>query len=169
MATKVSPIPAGHHTLTPHLIVKGGEAAIAFYKKAFGAEDIGCVMKCPQTGKVLHAEIKIGDSMVYLAEEVPDWGILAPGESSPVTLHLYVEDVDKSFERAAAAGATVVMPPMDQFWGDRYAKLKDPFGHSWSLASHIEDVPPEELNARMVKCMEEAAAAAAKTCEPATV
>jgi len=144
----VRPVPAGFHTITPHLVIRGAEQAIEFYKKALGAEAVVC-MPWPG-GKVGHAELKIGDSMLFLADEFPEHGACAPapGTSSPVTIHLYVNDCDKVFNQAVAAGAKAAMPPMDMFWGDRYAKFTDPFGHNWSVATHIEDVPPEEMEKR---------------------
>jgi uncharacterized glyoxalase superfamily protein PhnB len=150
----VKPIPEGHHTITPHLYIKNAPEAIEFYKKAFGAKEIS---RAPgPDGKIMHAELKIGDSFIYLAEEAPEWGACAPGsQGSPVSIHLYVPDVDKAFERAVAAGATAPMPLMNMFWGDRYGKLIDPFGHSWSMATHIEDVSPEDMQVRMVKAMAE--------------
>ena len=150
----VSPIPAGHHTVTPHLVIKGAAQAIEFYKKAFGAQEINRVPG-PE-GKLLHAEIKIGDSFVYLADEVPDWGIVGPADGkSPVVLHLYVPDTDKAFAQAISAGGTAVMPPMDAFWGDRYAKLTDPFGHHWSIATHMKDLTPEQMMEGMKQAMGE--------------
>lgn len=154
---KVNPIPEGFGTVTPHIIVKDAAAAIEFYKKAFGAEEI-CRMPGPGGQGVMHAEIRIGKSPIMLAGE---W----PGEGCPkspttlggscVTIHLYVEDVDKVYKQAIDAGATQTMPPMDAFWGDRYGKLKDPYGHEWGIATHIEDVSPEEMPARMEKAFAE--------------
>lgn len=151
--SKVNPIPEGFHTITPHIVVKGAAAAIEFYKKAFGAEEV-CRMNGPDGKSVMHAEIKIGDSRLMLAEEWPGEGMpKSPATlgGSAVTVHLYVSDVDAAFKKATDAGATPTMPPMDAFWGDRYGKLKDPFGHDWGMATHIEDVPPEEMPARMQK------------------
>lgn len=143
--SKVNPIPEGHHTITPHLVVNDGGRAIEFYKQAFGAEVIGCHM-ADAAGKIMHAELKVGNSMFYLCDEFE--GIarspVALG-GSPVTLHLYVENVDEFFNRAVEAGATVRMPVEDQFWGDRYGKLADPFGHDWSVATHIKDLTEEEI------------------------
>ena len=145
------PIPDGFHSVTPHLVVKGGEAAIAFYKKAFGAQEReGCIMRMPE-GKVGHAELWIGDSPIMLADEAPDWGCFSPltkGGGS-VCIHLYVPDADKTFAQAVAAGATAVMPMSDAPWGDRYGKLKDPFGHEWSVATHKEDLTMDEIKKRM--------------------
>lgn len=142
-----SPIPEGFGTVTPHLVVKGAAEAIQFYKKAFGAEELE---RQEIRGAVMHASIRIGDSIVMLSDEFPDMGSLGPleGRPSPVTVHLFVEDVDALYERATEAGAEVVMPLADMFWGDRYAIVRDPFGHSWSLGTHIEDVPQEELESR---------------------
>lgn len=139
-------IPEGHHTLTGHIIVAGGAQAIDFYKAAFGAEEIGR-MNGPDGKSVMHAELKIGDSRLMLADEFPQWGSRGPKSigGSPVTLHLYVQDADAVFQRAVAAGATVVMPIADMFWGDRYGKLRDPFGHEWSIATHTKDMTNEEI------------------------
>jgi uncharacterized glyoxalase superfamily protein PhnB len=139
------------HTITPHLVCAGASDAIEFYKKAFGAEEM---MRLPgPDGKLGHAMIRIGDSAVMLADEFPQWESLGPVslKGSPVTLHLAVPDVDKAFERALAAGAKVRMPLADMFWGDRYGIVEDPFGHRWSMATHIRDVSPEEMAAEMAK------------------
>ncbi len=147
MASKVPPIPPGHHTLTPSLIVKDPDAAISFYKKALGAEELMC-LRSPQGG-VMHAEMKIGDSKFMLSGEWPDHGMKQPlPNHNSGGLHLYVTDADKAFQRAVDAGATVIMPPSDMFWGDRYGKVRDPFGHHWGIATHIEDVSPEECARR---------------------
>ena len=145
--SKVNPIPEGHHTITPHLIVKDGNRAIEFYKQAFGAEVIGCHM-ADSEGKIMHAELKVGNSMFYLCDEFEGHAIspLTLG-GSPVTLHLYVENVDEFFNRAVEAGATVRMPVEDQFWGDRYGQFADPFGHTWSVATHIKDLTHQEVEA----------------------
>jgi len=148
MAGKVKAVPEGCHTVTPHLIVKGGAKALDFYRKAFGAEE---VFRMPGPGGgIMHAEIQIGDSRIFLADEFPDMGCLSPAtlKGSPVTIHLYVEDVDAAFKKATQAGAEPVMPPADMFWGDRYGKVKDPFGHHWSIATHKEDVAPQECERR---------------------
>jgi uncharacterized glyoxalase superfamily protein PhnB len=139
------------HTITPHLVCAGASDAIEFYKKAFGAEEM---MRLPgPDGKLGHAMIRIGDSAVMLADEFPQWESLGPVslKGSPVTLHLAVPDVDKAFERALAAGAKVRMPLADMFWGDRYGIVEDPFGHRWSMATHIRDVSPDEMAAEMAK------------------
>ncbi len=148
MSQAVEPIPAGYHTVTPHLVVADAAAAIAFYQEAFGAEELIRV-PTPDGQGVLHAEIKIGDSPVMLADELPEFGGRSPQSlgGSPVAIHLYVEDVEAVFKRAVDAGATAVMPPTDMFWGDRYGRLTDPFGHYWSLATHMRDPTPEELQA----------------------
>jgi uncharacterized glyoxalase superfamily protein PhnB len=144
--TKVKSVPKGMHTLTPHIICKGAADAIRFYKRAFGAVEIS-KMPTPDKEKLLHAAIRIGDSVVMLADEFPEWGEFDPNslKGSPVTLHLYVENVDNFVKRAVKAGAKVTMPVADTFWGDRYGKLEDPFGHKWSVATHIRDVSPKEI------------------------
>jgi PhnB protein len=142
---QVKPIPDGMHTVTPHLICAGAADAIEFYKKAFNAVEMGR-LSGPQ-GKLLHGAIRIGDSTVMLVDEFPEWGSLGPKslKGSPVTTHLYVEDVDVFVARATAAGAKITMPLQDMFWGDRYCKLEDPFGHQWSVATHVRDVSPDEM------------------------
>lgn len=144
------PIPEGYHSLTPHIVVKGAAQAVEFYKKAFGAVEIRR-SPAPDGKLLMHADLKIGDSHLLLADEMPGMGGChapkAPGDSA-CTLHLFVEDVDAVFNRAIAAGAKVSMPLADQFWGDRYGKLIDPFGHEWSLATHKEDLTPEETKKR---------------------
>ena len=147
MGKPVSHISEGFHTVTPSLVVKGAAKAIDFYKKAFGAEE---VMRMPgPEGRVMHAEIKIGDSMIMLGDEWPDMGYKAPIPNHITgSLHIYVPDVDKAFDRAVTAGCTVAMPVANMFWGDRYGKVTDPFGHVWGLATHVEDVPPEECAKR---------------------
>ncbi|CAI4029766.1 Glyoxalase/bleomycin resistance protein/dioxygenase [Nitrospira tepida] len=144
---QVKPIPDGMHTVTPHLVCAGAADAIEFYKKAFNAVELGRVPGLG--GKLLHAHIRIGDSAVLLVDEFPDWHSFGPKslKGSPVTIHLYVQDVDACFKQAVAAGAKVTMPVEDTFWGDRYGKLEDPFGHHWSVATHVRDVKPEELQA----------------------
>jgi PhnB protein len=151
------PIEEGMHTVTPHLVCAGAAEAIEFYKKAFDAEE---VMRMPAPGgKLGHAAIRIGDSMIMLADEFPEWGSLSPRslKGTPVTLHLAVENVDQRFEQAIAAGAVVRMPLADMFWGDRYGVVEDPFGHRWSLATHVRDVSPEELEAGMKQAMQKPA------------
>ena len=146
MVETVKGVPEGFHTLTPHLVVRDAARAIEFYKQAFGAEVRGVSQDTPD-GKVTHAELKIGDSILMLTEEFPDWGVLSPLAlgGSAVTIHIYVEDVDALFNRAVSAGATVTMPLADQFWGDRYGKLTDPFGHHWSLATRKQNLTREEI------------------------
>lgn len=154
MSGPVKPIPEGARSVAPHLIVKGASEAIAFYERAFGAkEKVRMVM--PGSQEVGHAELSIGDSVIYLADEFPSWGALGPLSlgGSPVVIHLYVEDADAVFDRAVDAGATVKMPLENAFWGDRYGKLVDPFGHHWSISTHIEDVPPDQLVERMNAAM----------------
>lgn len=144
----VNPIPEGFRTVTPYLVVNDCNAAIEFYKNAFGAEE-RFRLTTPDDSKIVYAEITIGDSIVMLSDEFPDMGSTSPtspGDTS-VTIHLAVEDVDAWFARATEAGATVTMPPEDMFWGDRYSRLIDPFGHSWSIATHVKDATPEEMDA----------------------
>jgi PhnB protein len=146
---KVNPIPDGMHTVTPHLVCGGAADAIEFYKKAFDAVE---VMRLPgPDGKLMHAAIKICGSMVMLVDENPAWGMLGPKslKGTPVTIHLYVDDVDAFIARAVSAGATIKMPAADTFWGDRYGVIEDPFGHAWSVARHIRDVTPEEMQQAM--------------------
>lgn len=153
------PIPDGTHSVTPHLVIKDAAKAIDFYQKAFGAKEIYRLLG--PGGKIMHAAIQIGDSQVFMADEFPEMGCVGPATlgGSPVTLHIFVEDVDALWERATKAGVTVQMPLGDQFWGDRYGKVKDPFGHEWSLATHKEDLSPEEIKQRQEQCMKEFAGA----------
>lgn len=146
---QVKPIPEGMHAVTPHLICAGAADAMEFYKKAFNAVEKGR-LPGPQ-GKLLHGAISIGGSTVMLADEFPDRGALGPKslKGSPVTIHLYVEDVDAFVGRATAAGAKITMPLQDMFWGDRYCTLEDPFGHHWSVATHVRDVSPDEMRQAM--------------------
>ncbi len=149
MAGKSKAIPSGLHTITPHLVVRDAENALDFYRRAFGAEVKG-VHRTPD-GKVMHAEIKIGDSMLFLADEFPGEGCGKSPQSlggTCITLNLYSEDVDQLFNRAVNAGARVTMPLANQFWGDRYGQLQDPFGHTWALGQHVEDISPEEMERR---------------------
>ena len=149
MSPKVKAIPEGYHTATPYLILEGASAALDFYKKAFGATEI---MRMAQPdGKVGHAEIRIGDSVIMLADEVPQMGYRSPKSlgGSPVSLMLYVEEVDAVVARAVAAGAKLTLPVSDKFYGDRSGTIEDPFGHVWTLATHTEDVSPEEMKKRM--------------------
>jgi uncharacterized glyoxalase superfamily protein PhnB len=142
-------IPDGMHTVTPHLICAGAAEAIEFYKKAFGAVEL-TRMPGPD-GKVMHASIRIGDSVIMLNDEMPQWGSFGANhfKGSPVTIHLYVENADAAFEQAVGAGAKVTMPLDDMFWGDRYGKLEDPFGHQWSIGTHIRDATQEEMQQAM--------------------
>lgn len=151
MSTNVKAVPSGFHTLTPHLTVRNADQAIEFYKRAFGAELQGGGIARTPDGKVMHALLRIGDSNLMLNEEMPEYGALSPasGGSSSVTIHIYTVDVDAAFERATSAGAQVKMPLMDQFWGDRYGVVTDPSGHKWSLASHVKDLSPEEMDRGM--------------------
>jgi len=146
-------IPPGCDGLIPHLVCDSCSDAIEFYKKAFGAEEV-CRMPTPDGRRLMHAEVRIGGSHVFLADDFPEY---CEGKSqspqalggTPVTIHRYVEDCDAAIERAVQAGATVKMPPMDMFWGDRYGVVTDPFGHVWSLATHISDPTPEEMQRGM--------------------
>ena len=146
MAKPGKPIPDGYRTVTPYLSIKNAAEAIDFYKRAFGAEEI-VRMPGPDGKSVMHAEIKIGDSMIMLADEWPEGDVKSPKSLGGTTanIFLYVQDVDASFKRAVDAGATVKMAPEDFFWGDRYGKLIDPFGHHWGIATHKLDMTPEEI------------------------
>jgi PhnB protein len=152
----VRPIPEGYHSLTPYLYVSDGKAAIEFYKRAFGAREL-LRMDGPD-GKIGHAELRIGDSVIMLADEHPQMGALSPKTvgGSPSSLLLYVENVDQVFDRAVKEGATVLRPVANQFYGDRSGGLKDPFGHQWYVSTHVEDVPPEELKKRMAQVIGQA-------------
>ena len=145
----VKPIPEGMHTVTPHLVCAGATEAIEFYQKAFGATELSRVPG--ENGKLMHASVRIGDSVVMLNEEMPEWGAFGPKslKGSAVTIHLYVENADAVFEQAVAAGAKITMPLDDMFWGDRYGKVEDPFGHQWSIGTHVRDVTPEEMQKAM--------------------
>ena len=146
MATKVKAIPDGYHSVTPYLTLKNSGEAIDFYKRAFGAEEV-VRMPGPDGKSTMHAEIRIGNSMLMLADEWPQSDCKSPKSlgATTVNLFLYVQDVDAAFNKAVAAGATAGMPPTDMFWGDRFAKLTDPYGHSWSMATHKLDMTPEEI------------------------
>ena len=151
----VQPIPDGFHSVTPYLILKGAAHAIDFYKRAFGATE---VMRLSGPGdSIMHAEIKIGNSIVMMADEFPEMGFSAPqpGSNTPVGMMIYVEDVDAQFSRALAAGATVKRPLMDQFYGDRSGTITDPFGHTWTLSTHTEDLTPEEIQRRFEEAMKQ--------------
>jgi PhnB protein len=149
----VSPIPKGYHTITPYLHVRGAAEAIEFYKRAFGAEEL-FRMQAPG-GPVMHAEMKIGSSPFMLSEEMEDWGNRSPStlEGTSFSMMVYVEDCDALFRRAIEAGATEVMPLTDHFYGDRSGVVADPFGHKWNLSTHVEDVPPDEMDRRMNEMM----------------
>ena len=145
---KVNPIPEGYHSVTPYLSIKGAAKAIDYYKQVFGATEL-FRMAAPD-GKIGHAEIKIGNSPIMLADEFPEMEFVSPQTlgGSPIGLMIYVDDVDTMFNQALSAGATEVKPLQDQFYGDRSGTLKDPFGHVWTVATHVEDVAPEELQKR---------------------
>jgi PhnB protein len=141
--------PEGMHTVTPHLICAGAADAIEFYKKAFNAIETS---RLPgPDGRLMHASVRIGDSTVMLTDEMPEHGALGPNslKGSPVTIHLYVDDVDAFAARAVSAGAKTTMPVTDMFWGDRYGQFEDPFGHRWSIATHVRDVSPAEMREAM--------------------
>lgn len=149
----VNPIPPGYPQVTPYLSVEGAAAAIDFYTSVFGATER---MRMPGPGDTIgHCELQLGDSIIMLADEAPDIGFRSPKAigGSPVTISVYVEDVDAVFERAVAAGATALRPVETQFYGDRSGQFEDPFGHRWSLASHVEDVSPEEMERRAAEAM----------------
>ena len=149
----IQPIPEGYGTVTPHIVVKDGRKAIEFYKKAFGAEE-RCAFNGPDGKSFMHGEIKIGSSILMLAAENPQMNAKTANTlgGTPVTLALYVTDVDKSFKRATDAGAKPIMPPADMFWGDRYGQVVDPFGHRWSMATPVEQVSPEQMAERLSAC-----------------
>ena len=155
--TKVKPIPEGYNSVTPYLFVKGAASAIDYYKNVFGAKER---MRMPgPNGRIMHAELQIGDSIVMLADENPQMGAKSPetigGTSS--SLHVYVEDVDSTAKKAVSAGAKLVRPVKDEFYGDRIGTIIDPFGHMWSIATHIEDVSPEEMKKRMANAANQSA------------
>jgi PhnB protein len=151
MAAK--PIPEGHHSVSPALAIDGASDAIDFYKRAFGANERSRMLG--PDGKVAHAEVQIGDSIVMLSDPFPQSTVKAPSElgGTSVGMFVYVDDVDAVFQQAIDAGATVTMELDDMFWGDRFGSLTDPYGHSWSFATHIEDVPPEEMEDRAKQAM----------------
>ena len=159
MAKNVKPVPDGYHTVTPYLVQKDTNKALDYYQKAFGAE---VIMSMPGAGgKIMHAEMKIGDSFVFMSDEFPEW---SPDTKSPQTVgavtgtvFLYVTDVDAVYKRAVDAGARSIMPPSDMFWGDRFGKVADQFGHHWGIATHIEDVPPGEIGKRQAEWMKQMA------------
>lgn len=147
MAGNVSPIPQGYHSISPAITCKNAASAIDFYKEAFGATEI---MRMPGPGgAVMHAELRIGDSVIFVSDEFPGMSAApTPGTTPSSYLFLYTEDVDATVSKAVAAGAAVSMPVADMFWGDRYGKVTDPFGHSWGVATHVEDVAPDEMARR---------------------
>ena len=146
------PLPDGFAPITPHLVVRGCAEAIAFYKRAFGAEELFS-MPTPDGDRLMHAEIKVNGAPIMLADEFPGMGCESPQAlgGTAVTLHLYTADIDADYARAVEAGCEAVMPPQDMFWGDRYGRLKDPYGHSWAMATHVRDVSPEELEKAAAK------------------
>jgi PhnB protein len=153
MPNQVKPIPQGFHSATPYLTLNDAARALEFYKRAFGAQEV-IRMEGPR-GKIGHAEIKIGDSIIMLGDEMPGTSCQSPNALGGTTagIFLYVENVDSFFKQAVSAGAQVESPVADMFWGDRYGRLKDPFGHSWSVATHKEDVAPAEMSKRMHEAM----------------
>jgi PhnB protein len=145
MTPKVNPVPQGYHTITPNLTVSEADKALDFYQKAFGAEE---TVRMPGPGgRIMHAELRIGDSVIMLHEEMPEMGSKSPKSygGTPVGFYVYVENVDAAWKRAVDAGAKPTMPLQDMFWGDRTGRLEDPFGHAWNLAQHIGDPTPEEM------------------------
>lgn len=154
--SKPFPVPNGMHTVTPHIVCANAAEAIDFYKKAFNATEL--TRLAGPDGKLMHGAIRIGDSVVMLADEYPSWGSFGPNslKGTSVTLHLYVEDADSQFNQAVTAGCTAKMQPTDMFWGDRYGMVQDPFGHQWAIATHIRDVSPEEIKAAAGKGCPEA-------------
>jgi len=159
MKSQIKPVPDGFHTLTPHLVVKGASQAIEFYKRAFGAEEIKR-LPGPDGKSLIHAELKIGNSRLLLVDEFPEMDCRGPRSvgGSPVSIHMFVDDADAAFDKALAAGAEVRMPLADQFWGDRYGVLTDPFGHIWSIATHKEDLTPQEIGKRAQTAFSESVA-----------
>ena len=156
MVENVKPIPDGFRTLTPYLIVKDAAGAIEFYKKAFAAQEI-YRDHGPDGKSIIHAELKIGDSIIMLNDEFPDWHILSPKSfgGTAVTIHMFVEDAEKVFNKAITSGAKVVMPLIDAFWGDKYGQIEDPFGHKWSIATHKKDMTREEIRKAIESMMPE--------------
>ncbi len=151
MSEKVNPIPDGYHSVTPYLTVSSAREALTFYEEALGAETV-TVMAMPEGERVMHAEMRIGDSLVGVGDEWPEMegSPVAPTTAETVTssLLIYCEDVDAAFQHAVEAGCTPMMPPETMFWGDRFAKVEDPYGHQWHLATHVEDLAPEEVEQR---------------------
>ncbi|HEY2250309.1 MAG TPA: VOC family protein [Planctomycetaceae bacterium] len=153
MNNAVAPIPAGHENLIPHLVCSPCTEAIEFYKKAFGAEEVSRI-PAPDGHRIMHAQIRIGKNFVYLVDDFPEFcggksGTATALKGTPVTIHRYVENCDATIKRAQDAGATVKMPATDMFWGDRYGVITDPFGHQWSIATHLKDLTPEQMQAGM--------------------
>jgi PhnB protein len=145
----VNPMPPGYHTIQAYLVCKDAAAAIKFYEQAFGMQEI-MRMAMPNSSEIMHAELQFGDSVLMLSEENVRWGTQSPLAlgNTPVTIHCYVPDVDATYKQAMAAGCTSKMEPSNMFWGDRMASVVDPFGHKWSLAAHVEEVSPEEMEKR---------------------
>ncbi len=162
MLTKPRPIPEGYHTITPQLTCRDAARAIDFYKKIFGAKEI--VRAAGSDGKIMHAELQIGDSRIMLNDEFPGMAV-APNPSAPhsCSLFVYTEDVDSLFKRAVDSGCRVDMPLDNMFWGDRYGKFTDPFGHQWAVATHVEGVAPQEMQRRMEEAMKQMPKAAGKS------
>jgi PhnB protein len=153
MSKTVQPIPAGHENLIPHLVCSPCTEAIEFYKEAFGAEELHRI-PAPDQRRIIHAAIRIGTSLVFLVDDFPEYcggkaSTATALKGTPVTIHHYVENCDAAIKRAADAGATVVMPAADMFWGDRYGMVTDPYGHKWSFATHVKDQTPAEMQAAM--------------------
>lgn len=148
MPSKTPAIPEGMHTITPHITLRNAAQAIDFYKRAFGAEELG--RSLTPDGKIMHAAIRIGDSLIMMNDEFPNMGSSSAETlgGTSITLHIQTEDVDSLFDRAVKAGAKATMPVADQFWGDRYGQVVDPFGQRWSLATRVEQLTPEEVETR---------------------
>lgn len=162
MPNNVRPIPEGYHSISPAITCKNASAAIDFYKEAFGATEINRM--AGPGGRVMHAELRIGDSVIFVSDEFPGMSVAPmPGSTPSSYLFLYTPEVDVVFNRAIAAGAQVSMPVSDMFWGDRYGKLTDPFGHSWGVATHVEDVAPDEMMRRSAEWTAKMAKSAAAT------
>jgi uncharacterized glyoxalase superfamily protein PhnB len=165
MGENVKPVPEGLHTLTPHIVCAGAAEAIEFYKKAFGATEF---MRMPgPDGKLMHASVRIGDSMLMLVDEMPQWGALGPKarDGTSVTIHLAVPNVDEVVAQAVGAGARVKMPVADMFWGDRYGIVVDPFGHEWSIATRVRNMTPDEIVAAGREAMRKGYAEAEKAAQ----
>lgn len=159
MPQRPRPIPDEFRAITPHIVVRGAAKAIEFYRRAFGADEL-YRSTTPDGKAVMHCELLIGDARLFLVDEIPEWRSLSPTSlgGTPVTLHLYVDDADAAYDRAIQAGALMVMPPNDGFWGERYGIVRDPFGHVWALASRLEDLAPHEITRRAAAAMAEDAA-----------